>query len=212
MQYIDEESLIRNSYIVHKTGVKITGWGGLFGLLVYTLHSRPWIKDAKIHKNLRTWTGISFRKKEKSKKNISRRIRSRSAPSTVDREAYLGSPTWRHYPRPHLWRHQCGNSLRILIFKLYLIDFNFRIFLKIHIFFQKTLLCIFFSALSQLRICRPLPPSEVTIFTWKMPTVQNRMKIHSSDFSYCHFLSYSWFCLQFTVTHQVCHLPKKKVV
>ena len=64
---------------------------------------------------------------------------------------------------------------------------------------------------SRLRICRPLPPSELLQFSWTMPTVLNRMKNQFSDF---YFLSYGWLYLQFTVTHldfQVCHRPNKIV-
>ena len=41
-------------------------------------------------------------------------------------------------------------------------------------------------------------PSEVAIFTWKMPTKLNRMKNQYSDFCDIYFLSYGWFCLQFS--------------
>ena len=35
-------------------------------------------------------------------------------------------------------------------------------------------------ALSQIRICRPPPPSEGVQISWKMPTVLNRMRNHVS--------------------------------
>ena len=49
---------------------------------------------------------------------------------------------------------------------------------------------------SQVRICRAAPPpSELTIFTWKMRNVLKWMKNQFSDF---YFLSYDWFCSQFS--------------
>ena len=53
----------------------------------------------------------------------------------------------------------------------------------------------------------PHPPSELLPFSWKMRTVLNRMKNQFCDF----FFSYSWLYLQFTVTYQFCHRPKKKL-
>ena len=52
-------------------------------------------------------------------------------------------------------------------------------------------------------------PSEVTIFTWKMPIVVNRMKSQFSDF---YFPSYGWLYLQFTSMSPqfLCASPTKK--
>ena len=71
--------------------------------------------------------------------------------------------------------------------------------------------------------CRPCPkygytdlpspsPSEVVHISWKISTVLKRLENWKSDLPEFHFLSYGWLCLQFTVTHQVCHRPEKKFI
>ena len=55
----------------------------------------------------------------------------------------------------------------------------------LHYIFLQTL------TLSNGRICRPPPPSEVMQISWKMPTLLNQMKNHNSDFYFSSYVENS---------------------